>query len=66
MLLHLLMHIIDDLKYFALHLVKKYIGADAVLTALAIHSSLDIDWEKSAVLNGYVSYTFRNSELFSQ
>lgn len=57
------MKILDALKYFGLYKLSQRIGMEPVLTGMAFHQCSEVDWEKSAVRDGFVSYDFRTGEV---
>lgn len=56
--------ILDALKYFGLYKFSSGMGTGPVLTALAFHRCGEVDWEKTVVKDGFVSYDFPTVEVY--
>lgn len=47
---------LDTLKYFGLSTFASRIDADAVLKSMAFHRCGEVDWEKTSLKYGFLSY----------
>lgn len=54
----------NTLKYFGLYKFAQRMCTDPVLTAMAFHSCFEVNWEKTAVNDDFVSYDFSTGEVY--
>lgn len=55
---------LEALKYFGPYRLAFLTGPDLVRTFLVIHPCSKIDWTKTALQHGFVSYGLENGEVF--
>lgn len=64
MLFRLLSKILVALKNFGLYNFNRRMGTDPVLTALAFHLCREVDWEKTALKECFVSHDFLTGRVY--
>lgn len=64
LLSQLLEKILDDLKYFGSYKLAHYMSIDQVLTTMAFHRCSEVEWGKTAVMNGLDPNEFCTAEVY--